>query len=111
MLQGVHQYIMELFYDHYQGNVSSLLNTKIRISKSQIPNIIGEANCCCSSAWEAYSGSLYHVYDTNWASSGWNKGGNSDTQLWIDASLSSDRYGTYTEVNPLYQSCIFCIKF
>lgn len=29
----------------------------------------------------------------------------------INASRSSDRYGSYTEVNPLYESCIFCIKF
>ena len=29
----------------------------------------------------------------------------------MDLSKSSDCYGTYTEVNPLYQSCIFCIKF
>ena len=27
------------------------------------------------------------------------------------ASNYSDRYGNYTEVNPLYESCLFIIKY
>ena len=29
----------------------------------------------------------------------------------INASSSSDRYGYYTEVNPLYESCLFLIRY
>ena len=29
----------------------------------------------------------------------------------FDASRSSDRYGNYTEVNPLYNSCKYLIKY
>ena len=44
------------------------------------------------------------------------KGGDNGLQLaWINvninASRSSDRYGNYTEVNPLYTSTIFILKY
>ena len=38
MLQSARQYTQVLFYDHYQGNVSSLLNTKIRITQESVLN-------------------------------------------------------------------------
>ena len=31
--------------------------------------------------------------------------------LRLSASYSSDRYGNYTEVNPLYNSCRFVIRY
>ena len=31
--------------------------------------------------------------------------------LSFDASRCSDRYGSYTEVNPLYNSCKFFIRY
>lgn len=31
--------------------------------------------------------------------------------LYMDASRSSTRYGNYTEVNPLYNSCKFLIRY
>lgn len=33
------------------------------------------------------------------------------TTFSFDASRCSDRYGSYTEVNPLYNSCKFFIKY
>ena len=47
---------------------------------------------------------------------GYLKGGDNGVQLaWtnvnIDASRSSDRYGSYTEINPLYNSCKFLISY
>lgn len=29
----------------------------------------------------------------------------------FNASYCSDRYGNYTEVNPLYQSCLFYVRY
>lgn len=29
----------------------------------------------------------------------------------INASGCCDRYGSYTEVNPLYESCLICIHY
>jgi len=40
-------------------------------------------------------------------------GGNSynQTKAGFDASLVTNRYGDYTEVNPLYESCLICISY
>ena len=43
------------------------------------------------------------------------KGGSNQKLSWghilLDASGYSNRYGGYTEVNPLYESCKFCIRY
>lgn len=57
----------------------------------------------------SYSGCLYEVSGgENSASTGANV---LPYGLGINASLSSDRYGDFREVNPLYESCIFCLKY
>ena len=38
-------------------------------------------------------------------------GARGDQKMTFDASRCSDRYGSYTEVNPLYNSCKFFIKY
>lgn len=83
----------------------------IRISKSQIPNITGNQTIHWSMVHNDHGGSLYPSDYT-----GTTYGGSPYTIpaygcFNIDASLSSDRYGNYTEVNPLYCSCGFAIKF
>ena len=48
---------------------------------------------------------------TNWGGPVAGGGGNLYHIFYdINASGCCDRYGSYTEVNPLYESVIFCIK-
>ena len=79
--------------------------------KSEIPNITGYFQCIC---WN-------NVYSTGAFRSG--DGGfqpdsapgatmnNKFKNMDFSASRSSNRYGNYTEVNPLYNSCKFFIKY
>lgn len=58
-----------------------------------------------------YDGALYHEgYIANIAANynGSNLGGLGVT---FNASRSSDRYGSYTEVRPLYESCKYLISY
>lgn len=86
------------------ANTSSL----IRNSKSEIPNITGTLN----RTWveTGGTGALYRYgqFGVNWLGS--NLFG-SACSIGIDASLSSNRYGSYTEVNPLYNSCKYLISY
>ena len=89
----------------------------IRISESQLPNIVGaNLNAFFYNAFDRESitdyGAFYYYGDiTNnfcplAANNDWSYGGWS-----FVASRYNSRYGGYTEVNPLYESCLFYIKF
>lgn len=95
-------------YSLFQGNVSTLSST-LRISKSQIPNATGTFAPMAvgtASITGCFSVSSRTVYATSQSTYNASNG-----LVTMDLSKSSDCYGAYTEVNPLYQSCIFCIKF
>ena len=77
--------------------------------KSEIPNIIGTQNSWTHIHDES-SGALYVTWRGNEytlvAGTGVKAIGTG-----LNASLSSDRYGDYTEVNPLYTSYLPIIKY
>ena len=87
--------------------------------KSEIPDIVGTT---------AYGGicSHWNMVDADRFASGFTgsfaisdiAAGGSDYyagtityKFHVVASYSSDRYGSYTEVNPLYNSCKYVIKY
>ena len=86
--------------------------SNFRISKSQLPNIYG--HLMVSYNIQFVGGAITanttspSGYGPSFSSggSGWTHG---DVQFY--ASNYSDRYGNYTEVSPLYASCIFCIRY
>ena len=86
--------------------MSTLLNT--RNLKSEIPNVTGQIgydNTSGSAVFGCFS--FVRNYDTRVVTGEYHQG-------WIvdfDASRSSDRYGNYAEVNPLYNSCRYLIKY
>ena len=111
-LQSVHLSTQVLFYDHYQGNVSSLLNTKISVKES-LPNISGNAPTLWNSnQWTSFGtgafSSIFGQYKNHTTS------GNS---YWVDglhnfsASRVSSVYQDGAGVHPLSNSCLFLIKY
>lgn len=38
-------------------------------------------------------------------------GSHNQTKAGFNASRVTNRYGDYTEVNPLYESCLICISY
>ena len=83
--------------------------------KSEIPNITG-----CWYWWDkscdlgvVSEGSLKRVGGASPRDIQVNNFYNEDTttKMQFDASLSSDKYGDYTEVRPLYESCWFVIRY
>ena len=91
----------------------------IRNLKSEIPNIIGTTahNGICAH-WNTVDADQFASgFTGSFAISNISAGGaeyyaNSITyKFHVVASYSSDRYGNYTEVNPLYNSCKFFIRY
>ena len=80
----------------------------IRNLKSEIPNITGYTSNLQPNSLN-HGGALYAINDKNTTNGDtWN---NWCKILYLDASRSSNRYGDYTEVNPLYNSTLMLIKF
>lgn len=76
--------------------------------KSEIPNIKGTLGNIIRQADSYDGGGL--KWRSVWASG--NQGNNlQGAQLEFNATWSCNRYGTYTEVNPLYESCKFAICY
>jgi hypothetical protein len=80
--------------------------------KSEIPNITGsfcasKDNCYFKPESGAFSGTG-HEYSRPSTGGLYNTG---YAEFNFNASYSSDRYGSYTEVNPLYNSCLFIIHY
>ena len=72
-----------------------------------LPNITAAwSHCGFSGTNGAYEGVLYD--SKTWAQV---NGGFHNILSTFDASRCSDRYGSYTEVNPLYNSCKFFIRY
>lgn len=94
-----------------------------RNSKSEIPNIVGRAiifnwttGAMDSDEDGLISGALYRGSAINLKQQISNLSRNNvvDNRLHgvgMDASLLSDRYGSFTEVNPLYSSCKYLIHY
>ena len=86
--------------------------SSFRISKSQLPNIYGHLMVSYNIQ---FVGGAITANTTNpsgygpSSSSGGNGWTHGDVQFY--ASNYSDRYGSYTEVNPLYESCNFYIHY
>lgn len=88
--------------------------------KSEIPNITGIAHYAGAWAINGHSEYAYgtppsgafaiHTGTTHYTGT---HVGDSTSAFGYDFSASrcSDRYGNYTEVNPLYNSCIFIIHY
>lgn len=78
-----------------------------RSLKSEIPNITGSIRTGVAEAEGAFT---YGAYDGKYGATG-------NVAWWCGAinfaaSSSSDRYSdTATEVNPLYQSCLFYVRY
>ena len=78
----------------------------IRSLKSEIPNITGYFSVkaslgnCGGAFYSDASGGVSYDNDAR-----------GDEHYQFDASSSCDRYGNYTEVNPLYLSCHFYLKY
>ena len=81
--------------------------------KSEIPNITGsfassKDNCYRTPERGAFSG-VGHPYER--PSQGPTYYSTGFAVFYFDASGSNNRYGNYTEVNPLYSSCKFIIQY
>ena len=119
MLQSLTQFMVALLQLHHSLKVHySVLS--IRNLKSEIPNITDVAH---------YGGAWAIDYNNEWSYgtppsgafavhagvahfSGQHAKNSNDTRGYdFYASRCSDRYGNYTEVNPLYNSCKFFIKY
>ena len=104
--------------DLFQGNVN--FTSAIRTSQSQIPNVYGVFHVAGGWAIDGVSDYSYgtppsgafaitmglsHYTGVHTA--------NSSAASGYDfyASRCSDRYGSHTEVNPLYESCVMCIRY
>ena len=84
----------------------------IRIMKSEIPNITGSIHNQTNIFYDSLGSGAFFVTGTN--SGLWIQGSGSFVapDVYFDASLSCDRYANeYTEVNPLYESCVFIISY
>ena len=80
--------------------------------KSEIPNLYGTVTYLegSNTTDNIGSGVFSTTSGNKWTVS--EGGGNHRKQQVIfDASACCDRYGDYTEVNPLYESCLFIIKY
>lgn len=85
----------------------------IRNSKSEIPNITGFSTNFLS--WDEtgltlFTGCFPYTGETTHDMMGGSPTG-FFRRLSFDASHSSNRYGNYTEINPLYESTTFYIKY
>ena len=92
----------------------------IRISKSQIPNIYGTfswaGGWCITGGGEYGYGSvptgMFYNADAVEHYAGIHNGNSTARgKIGLSASYINPRYGSYTEVNPLYEGCIFCISY
>ena len=84
--------------------------------KSEIPNITGSTssighNPANDSVAGAFKQKSFSYVMSGIAQGGIWKEGWGDVTEYFDASCSSDRYGNYAEVNPLYNSCKFLISY
>lgn len=85
----------------------------IRNLKSELPNITGKVGAwrnpqemyTTTGCFIAFNQHINNAPASGFATDGLNSG------FTIDASLSSNRYGNYTEVNPLYNSCRYIIRY
>ena len=102
------------------GNIQDLIQFLacilflIRNLKSEIPNITGVAGASIVSANHGTStGALGYnvIYNLNAAGVSTATPNCGRVAIKLDASSSSNRYGDYTEVNPLYNSTLMLIKF
>lgn len=82
-----------------------------RNSKSEIPNITGWAYYLVVSARD--TGGAIGVASYSDGNMSFNAGNykRAHENLAFNASWSSNRYGSYTEVRPLYEACKFAIKY
>lgn len=95
---------------HYQELANSL--SPIRNLKSEIPNIFG-------SIWgQGDRTGFQEAYDAFWKIGDTRGGGGPGVYdksctrgVGLDAFRCSDRYGSYTEVRPLYESCKYIICY
>lgn len=80
--------------------------------KSQIPNITGQVSLHNGTIFGA-SGAFKLSTNSGTSSASMNGDTNKKAHLfYIDASNMADSpYGDYTEVNPLYESCLFIIRY
>ena len=90
--------------------MSTLLSS--RTSQSQIPNLWGNYYLIRNGV--AYGAHGDGAFYTSESSSTY--GANQDTaqhstKLHFNANSLNSRYGDYAEVNPLYESCVFCIRY
>jgi hypothetical protein len=114
MQQGVHQYTQVLFYDHYQGNVSSLLNTKIRVGSSieaglpDISGAVGEA-VLPGGTTTYYYGAFTKAYSRS--SKWWGTATGYAYNVTFKASDSNELYGSSTTVTPTSIVVGFYIKY
>ena len=72
---------------------------------SEIPNIVGKCTIINSGGG---TGPFTDVTTKGWAGSSERQNKHGFT---FNASRCSDRYGNYTEVNPLYESTLICIRY
>lgn len=76
--------------------------------KSEIPNITGWFQCM---AW----GDVNFTGAFSNSRAGYTPADNPKNNRYMNtdfnASWSNDRYGSYTEVNPLYESCLMYIRY
>ena len=90
----------------------SFILLSIRSLKSEIPNITGYSNFVVPAIWHGpSSGCLQGCEGSNNNNQDFAGKMHGYAVIWIDASYSSDRYGAYTEVNPLYNSCKYIICY
>ena len=84
----------------------------LRISTSQIPNIVGhtgQGGACNSSAQVNVSGAFTPtVPNAVYYKTGTDR---YNSIIYFNAAYCNWRYGDYTEVNPLYESCKFFIRY
>ena len=82
-------------------------SSSIRNEHSEIPNIIGTLTAGLSGASD-WTGAFTLLGNSEW---GYTGGSFHFQRTSFNASNCSNRYGDYTEVNPLYNSCKFILKY
>lgn len=80
--------------------------------KSQIPNITGQVSFHNGTVFGA-SGAFKISSQSGTNSASMSADSNKKAHIfYIDASnMTGSPYGDYTEVNPLYESCLFIIRY